>query len=288
MPSEIMDYQQGMVLSPPEHQPDMTHGTIFFIGTATVLLRYGGFTILTDPNFLHKGEQVHLGYGLKSERLTEPAIQIDQVPTLDYILLSHLHEDHFDRVAMHKLDKTLPIITNPRAAQELKKKGFIRSYGINTWQAFTAYKGEVAIRMTALPAQHAPGPLKALLPPVMGTMLEFQSPADQTRLRLYISGDTLMHNQLKEIPRRFSSIDLALLHLGGAKIMGVLVTMDDKQGVQVLKLMAPHRTLPLHFDDYTVFKSPLEKFKQAVRDAHFEDKVIYLDRGQTYTFPVNF
>ena len=25
-----------------------------FIGTATVIIRYGGFTILTDPNFLHR------------------------------------------------------------------------------------------------------------------------------------------------------------------------------------------------------------------------------------------
>ena len=36
-----------------------------------MILRYGGFTILTDPNFLHKGDHVHLGYGLRSERLTE-------------------------------------------------------------------------------------------------------------------------------------------------------------------------------------------------------------------------
>jgi hypothetical protein len=37
-------------------------GSVQFIGTATVLLRYGGLTILTDPNFLHKGDHVHLGY----------------------------------------------------------------------------------------------------------------------------------------------------------------------------------------------------------------------------------
>jgi len=29
-------------------------GEITFIGTATVLVRYAGFTVLTDPNFLHK------------------------------------------------------------------------------------------------------------------------------------------------------------------------------------------------------------------------------------------
>jgi len=43
--------------------PQLETGSLLFIGTATVLLRYAGFTILTDPNFLHQGDRVHLGYG---------------------------------------------------------------------------------------------------------------------------------------------------------------------------------------------------------------------------------
>src|SRR4051812_8111706 len=73
-------------------------GSITFIGTATVLIRFGGFTILTDPNFLHGGERIHLGYGLHARRLTEPALAIEQLPELDLVVLSHMHEDHFDRV----------------------------------------------------------------------------------------------------------------------------------------------------------------------------------------------
>lgn len=45
---------------------------LHFIGNATVLLRYGPLTLLTDPNFLHRGQYAHLGYGLVSRRLTEP------------------------------------------------------------------------------------------------------------------------------------------------------------------------------------------------------------------------
>jgi len=54
--------------------------SVLFIGTATVLIRYGDMTILTDPNFLHKGGRVPLGYGLSAERLTEPAINIENLP----------------------------------------------------------------------------------------------------------------------------------------------------------------------------------------------------------------
>ncbi|HEX8091651.1 MAG TPA: MBL fold metallo-hydrolase, partial [Blastocatellia bacterium] len=92
-------------------KPDFGRGSIFFVGTATVILRYGGLTILTDPNFLHSGDHVHLGYGLTSKRLTDPAMDIHELPPLDLCVLSHLHGDHFDRIAEEKLDKSLPIIT---------------------------------------------------------------------------------------------------------------------------------------------------------------------------------
>ncbi|HEY0380461.1 MAG TPA: hypothetical protein VGC87_26345 [Pyrinomonadaceae bacterium] len=59
---------------------DFSAGSIFFVGTATVILRYAGFTILTDPNFLHAGDHVHLGYGLTAERLTNPAIELEDLP----------------------------------------------------------------------------------------------------------------------------------------------------------------------------------------------------------------
>ena len=35
---------------------DTATGSILFIGNATVLIRYAGFTILTDPNFIHMHE----------------------------------------------------------------------------------------------------------------------------------------------------------------------------------------------------------------------------------------
>ena len=59
---------------------DVRRGSLLFIGTATVLLRYAGFTILTDPNFLHQGEYAHLGYGLRSKRLTGRPSRLSRSP----------------------------------------------------------------------------------------------------------------------------------------------------------------------------------------------------------------
>ena len=47
--------------------------SLYFIGTATTLLRCAGFTILTDPNFLHRGQRAYLGKGLTSTRADRAA-----------------------------------------------------------------------------------------------------------------------------------------------------------------------------------------------------------------------
>jgi len=44
-----------------------------------------------------------------------------------------------------------------------------------------------------------------------------------------ITGDTMIFNDIKDISKRFPNVDIALLHLGGTTIMGIVVTMDAKQ-----------------------------------------------------------
>ena len=259
-------------------------GAVQFVGTATVIIRYAGLTILTDPNFLHKGEHVHLGYGLTSERLTNPAIDLDKLPPIDLIVLSHMHGDHFDQLVQEKMDRNIPIVTTQEAARMLDKMGFKTRYGLKTWESLLVSKGGSAVRITAMPGRHGPPVAARMLPDVMGAILEF-SAGGHAGYRMYISGDTLVYDDINEIPKRYPDIDLALLHLGGTRILGVLkVTMDGKDGVRMLQIIAPHHAVPIHYNDYTVFKSPLSDFQEQVRAAGLEGKVTYLKHGDIYEF----
>ena len=128
---------------------------------------------------------------------------------------------------------------------------------------------------------------------------------------IYISGDTLMVDELKEIPERYKgqNIDLMLIHLGGTTIPSpslplLMVTMDDKQGLQLVQLINPDMTIPIHYEyvnwisslricslikpsDYDVFLSPLADFKKTIERAGLSTKVTYLDRKDVYRFKVN-
>ena len=265
---------------------DFDTGSVFFIGTATVILRYGGFTILTDPNFLHAGDHVHLGYGLTSERLTNPAINIEDLPPIDLCVLSHYHGDHFDQLVEEKLDKNLPIVTTKQAVGELKARNFVGGIGLDTWETTEFTKGAARLRITSMPGQHGPGIVDFALPDVMGSVLDFETDTGERALRLYISGDTLIIDELEEIPRRFPEIDIGLFHLGGTRVLGVLVTMDDEQGVEAIQIIDPDTAIPIHYNDYDVFKSPLEDFKRAATEAGLDEKMVYLAHGETHNFEI--
>ena len=265
---------------------DLSRGSVFFIGTATVILRYAGFTILTDPNFLHAGDHVHLGYGLHSTRLTNPAIELEQLPPIDFVILSHYHGDHFDDIVEEKLRKDVPIVTTKHAEAALRAKGFTAPVSLDTWEKIDITKGDARLVITAMPGKHGPGAVEAMLPPVIGSMLEFQPRNGRTALRLYITGDTLVHDDLHEIPRRYPEIDLALFHLGGTRILGLLLTMDAEQGVEAIRIINPKEVIPIHYNDYPVFHSPLDDFKAAVEKAGLASRVRYLAHGETYEFEI--
>lgn len=52
------------------------------------------------------------------------------------------------------------------------------------------------------------------LPEVMGSILQFATRGGGRLFRIYVTGDTLVVDDLKDIPKRLQEIDLALLHLG--------------------------------------------------------------------------
>jgi L-ascorbate metabolism protein UlaG (beta-lactamase superfamily) len=261
------------------------------------------------------------------------------LPPVDVILLSHYHEDHFDRVVEAQLSRDLPIVTTPHAKACLTGTGkdeadrFRAVHALDVWEGLLmpvvvpgsapgvegggkgVMKKAPAVKVTAMPGKHVPpGPIGAVnemlgaVPPTNGWLVELgyttapsmneASTAGgdgsfEAGYRIYISGDTLFVDELKEIPARLKGdkIDLMLVHLGGTTVPSprlplLMVTMDAKQGLQLMRLVDPDVTVPIHYDDYDVFMSSLEDFKKEVQAAGLGDRVVILDRGDEYQFRV--
>jgi len=86
-----------------------------WIGHATVLLRMGGKTILTDPVFSERIGMMLGGLTLGVKRLIPPAVDVGHLPKIDLVLLSHAHFDHLDRPSLKRLaagpGRGAPVVT---------------------------------------------------------------------------------------------------------------------------------------------------------------------------------
>jgi L-ascorbate metabolism protein UlaG (beta-lactamase superfamily) len=73
------------------------------------------------------------------------------------------------------------------------------------------------------------------------------------------------------------------VHLGGTRVLGALVTLDATTGVDLLRRVRPATAVPVHHDDYGVFRSPLSAFLELASRSGLPTTVRRVDRGQTIT-----
>jgi L-ascorbate metabolism protein UlaG (beta-lactamase superfamily) len=99
--------------------------------------------------------------------------------------------------------------------------------------------------------------------------------------RGFISGDTLYRPFLGEVLERCGPLDVVIPHLGGTKVFGITVTMDGRQGADLVELLKPPVTVPVHFDDYSRFKSPLGDFVAEVGRRQLPGELRAVQRGDT-------
>jgi len=76
-----------------------------------------------------------------------------------------------------------------------------------------------------------------------------------------------------------------IIHLGGTRLLGMLLTMDARQGVDLTELIRPRVTVPVHYDDYSVFASPLSDFLDRARE-HGLTGIQPIARGESLELPL--
>ena len=76
-----------------------------WIGHATYLIHNGDINILTDPIFSERASPI--GF-TGPKRMIPPAMNLEDLPKIDAVVVSHNHYDHFDIWSLKKLHKLNP------------------------------------------------------------------------------------------------------------------------------------------------------------------------------------
>jgi len=103
---------------------------VTYVGHATLLLEFGGATVLTDPNFDAALGPVALGARLR--RVAPPGVALGDLPPLDAVLVTHAHVDHLSLASLRGIDAGAdargasrpPVLAPPAVARWLRAEGF--------------------------------------------------------------------------------------------------------------------------------------------------------------------
>jgi hypothetical protein len=60
----------------------------------------------------------------------------------------------------------------------------------------------------------------------------------------------MVFDDIKDIPKHYPDVDVAMFHLGGTTVLGIVVTMDAKEGLEDIPI--PLTTLTYHSALYAV------------------------------------
>jgi len=239
-----------------------------WIGHATILIQIYDKWILTDPNFSSS-------VGLVVKRYVEAPLDLESLPEIDTVLISHTHFDHLDQSTLKQLRIKGNVLVPKGAGFFIPNSLTEKKIELEPWQNTESNQ----IKLTAVPARHFGG--RWLVDnlwdgdPYTGYVIEYRG------VTLYFAGDTgYQKENFQEIGKRFN-IDLAFLPVGPSKGPNNPVHINPYEAVDTYLDLRAKLMVPMHYGTfYRNMDSELPTLKEAL--APLENKAVILSIGDSY------
>lgn len=207
------------------------------IRNATIRLEYGEITILIDP-MLGEKHSFESYAGIEKNPTVDLPVPIDEVIAgIDLILVSHLHEDHFDKAAQKQDDKAIPILCQPGDLE------IIAGYGFNNVLELEDETMWQQVSITRTGGEHGYNTWADRLGPVSGFV--FQYPGEPT---VYWVGDSVWCEEVERMLDKFQP-DVVITHSGGAELQdsGPII-MNAAQTIRVCQALPAAVVVATHLE----------------------------------------
>jgi N-acyl-phosphatidylethanolamine-hydrolysing phospholipase D len=251
---------------------------VLWIGHATTLIQIDDKFILTDPVFTST-------VGMLSKRIVEPGIDVQNLPTIDAVLISHMH---FDHLSLPSLDMIAPKVRRafvPRGGLVYAPNESFDTFEIGPFQTWS----RDGLEITAVPNVHVGwryGADAAWMTAFTAYVIRYHG------ITVYFGGDTAyVQEKFQAVHRAFPHIDLALLPIAPIRPRALMErTHEDPAGAMHAFLdLHADRMMPIHFetfvnstDEIGDARKELEEMKTALR--FDDDRVPILHVGDQHVF----
>lgn len=166
---------------------------------------------------------------------------VDDIPKLDYILISHDHSDHFgpDVLALAKRDgATLIAIFDITQRADVVAAG-IQTVGMNIGGTFEKEGISVSLTQAVHSSEHGNS---------VGLVVRMDG------VTVYHAGDTGLFSDMALIPELCGALDVALLPIGGH------FTMDEAAAAKATMLLKPKLAIPIHYNTFPQISADPARF----------------------------
>jgi L-ascorbate metabolism protein UlaG (beta-lactamase superfamily) len=257
--------------------------TAGWVGHSTVLLNMFGSWVLTDPVFSRRvGLDIAGMMVIGPQRLVGPALGMDELPALDFVVISHAHMDHMDLPTLRKIDRSVPLVLPKNTADLVEGMGFETVYELG-WGEWTDVGG---VRVESIEVNHIGW--RYPWEPDRSRGFEYGRSYNAYLLskngrHVVFAGDTAYCESFKPLGERLGTVDLAILPIGGYDPWEQNHATPE-QAVEMARQMGATRILPVHWHTFLSPREPvlepIERLREAVKGTSF---TIVLDTiGETW------
>ncbi|HSW76194.1 MAG TPA: MBL fold metallo-hydrolase [Candidatus Saccharimonadales bacterium] len=252
----------------PSFQSSCQEPVVTWLGHSTFLIQVGGKNILTDPIF------GSLSFVFR--RIVPSVVQVQDLPHIDYVLISHNHFDHMDRQALCSLKNRFPNmkVLVPMGDKEWFDKHQFLHASEHIWWDEIIDDQSSNIKFTFLPANH--WSQRTLFDKNRSLWGSWMVQADD--FKIYFAGDTSWGSHFEEIGNAFKDIDVALLPIAPGEPRSWMKSshINAREAVEAFIKLKAKTLIPMHwgtfhlgFDD---FYEPIMLLKQSWQEFHAELK----------------
>jgi N-acyl-phosphatidylethanolamine-hydrolysing phospholipase D len=225
-----------------------------WIGHSTFLLQINGLSILTDPLFSEHCSPIPIR---SLQRQQQPAIAIDDLPTIDFVLISHNHYDHLDEKSVFQIQRKNPSVRwiVPAGVKRWFLKRKITNVSELNWGETYSYMDRC--RIIAVPAQHFSG--RRLWDENRSLWCGFVVECGQKTF--YFVGDSGYNSiDFKRIGEQWPLIDLSMIPIGAYAPKRLLqpIHVCPKEAVQIHCDVGSRLSLGMHWNTFSLSDEPVD------------------------------
>lgn len=256
------------------------------IRNATVKIDFAGTTFLVDPMLAAKSAWPGFEGTYRSE-LRNPLVELpfsvdDVLNSVEAVVVTHTHLDHWDDAAQKLIPKNLPVfVQNEADAKTIRDQGF---KDVRVLSDSTTFNG---VTMKKTGGQHGTDLLYAndvlaeSLGQAMGVV--FSAPESKT---VYVAGDTVWRPEVSAVLEQ-EKPEVVILNTGTALLTGYEVhpIIMGKQDTRQAYESAPQADIvAVHMDAVNHMSLSRKELREFVNEQKIQDRVLVPEDGESMKF----